>query len=63
MTQFVVNDKPAVKIFGKPIIDSSKYKSILFDCEGDKKWIPRSICKYSGDGTILVQEWWYNQNF
>jgi len=36
-------------------------KAILYDCEGDKVWIPRSIHTYDEDKqTVLVEEWWYN---
>lgn len=61
MTQYVVNDKPAVRIYGTVILNDKKYKSILFNCEGDQIWIPRSVVPINKDNTILVQEWFYNQ--
>jgi len=56
-----VNDKPAVKIFAKKLTE--KGGAILFDCEGDKVWIPKSCVKIIDRDTILIQEWIYKQKF
>lgn len=61
MTEYIVNDKPAVRIYAKVILDNKKYRSILFNCEGDQIWIPRTIVQVNKDDTILVQEWFYNE--
>ena len=56
-----VNNKPAVKIFGRKL--SETQNSYLFDCEGDKVWLPKSTVKIIDKETILVQEWIYKQKF
>lgn len=56
-----VNEKPAVKIFAKKI--KKLDKAILFDCEGDKVWLPKSAVKVVDKETILIQEWLYKQKF
>lgn len=56
-----VNNRPAVKIFAKKL--NQTQNSILFDCEGDKIWIPKSCVKILTPETILVQEWMYKQKF
>lgn len=58
---YSVNDQPAVKIFAKEV--KSLDKAILFDCEGDMVWLPKSCVKIVDSGTILVQEWIYKQKF
>lgn len=58
---FEVNEKPAVKIFAKKVKELDK--AILFDCEGDQVWLPKSAIKIIDSETILIQEWIYNQKF
>lgn len=59
MGNILLNDKPAVLIAGK-LIKPGK-KASLYDCEGDKVWIPNSVHKYRTEQKkIVVQEWWYN---
>ncbi len=58
---YEVNEKPAVKIFAKKIKELDK--AILFDCEGDQVWLPKSSVKIIDKESILVQEWIYNQKF
>ncbi|MBV5348890.1 hypothetical protein JZU61_04440 [bacterium] len=58
---FEVNGKPAVKILAKQI--KALDKAILFDCEGDEVWLPKSSVQKIDDETIMVQEWIYNQKF
>jgi len=60
---FEVNGKPAVKIFAKALVNKPGHNAILFDCEGDKTWLPRSCVKIIDNETILLQEWMYNQKF
>jgi hypothetical protein len=59
--EFMVNNKPAVKMFARKMI--VKDRAILFDCESDEVWLPKSCIKILDDETILIQEWLYNQNF
>lgn len=47
-----VNDKPAVKIFAKKLTE--KGGAILFDCEGDKVWLPKSRVKIIDRETIMI---------
>ena len=63
MANYTVNDKPAVKIFAKALVNKPENNAILFDCEGDKVWIPRSTVKVLDRETILIQEWFYKQKF
>lgn len=63
MANFSVNDKPAVKIFAKALVDKPENNAILFDCEGDKVWLPRSTVKVINRETILLQEWIFKQKF
>ncbi len=58
---FEVNNKPAVKIYARQL--KALDKAILFDCEGDKVWLPKSGVKKIDNETILVQEWLYKQKF
>lgn len=58
---FVLNDKPAVKIFAKKLTETSK--AIYFDCEGDKVWLPKRNIKVLTKDTILIEEWIYKQHF
>lgn len=61
MTEFIVNDKPAVKIFARKMI--AKDRAILFDCESDEVWLPKSCIKILDDETILIQKWLFKQKF
>lgn len=63
MANYTVKDKPAVKIFAKSLVNKPENNAILFDCEGDKVWIPRSTVKVLDRETILIQEWFYKQKF
>lgn len=57
-----VNGRAAVKILAKKLADPKNSKAILFDCEGDKHWIPKSVHKIIDKETIMVQQWFYKQN-
>ena len=63
MANYTLNDKPAVKMFAKVLVNKPENNAILFDCEGDKVWIPRSTVKVINKETILIQEWIYKQKF
>ena len=58
-----IKGKPAVKIFARALVNKPQNNAILFDCEGDKVWIPRSTVKIINPETILVLEWMYKQKF
>lgn len=58
---FEVNNKPAVKILAKKLKELDK--AILFDCEGDNVWLPKSSVKIIDKESILVQDWIYKQKF
>lgn len=55
MANYTLNDKPAVKMFAKVLVNKPENNAILFDCEGDKVWIPRSTVKVINKETILIQ--------
>ena len=63
MANYTLNDKTAVKMFAKVLVNKPENNAILFDCEGDKVWIPRSTVKVIDKETILIQEWIYKQKF
>lgn len=56
-----VNNQPAVKIFAKRI--TATRQAILFNCEGDQVWIPKSSVRVINDRTILVEERMYKLKF
>lgn len=60
MTQFVLNDKPAIKLNAIVLYNGKNNTSIKFDCGGDIVWFSKKCIKLNGDGTILVEEWLYN---
>lgn len=61
MEAFEVNGKPALKILARQILQ--KDKAILFDCEGDEVWLPKSCVSIENSEIILIQEWLYKQKF
>lgn len=56
-----VNDKPATRIKAKLI--KALDKAVLWDCEGDEVWLPKTTFRDNKNGTIDVQDWIYNQKF
>ena len=38
-------------------------RAIEYDCEGDIKWIPRSVHFLHGNGIIEIPEWYYDKYF
>lgn len=61
MSNFTLNDKPAVKMYAKKLKEIDK--AILFDCEGDKVWLPKSCIKIVSNEAILIEEWLFKQRF
>lgn len=58
----ILHDKPAVKIHAFAVVPSPSGKCSLYNCEGDKVWIPNSLCKYDAEHkTLLIEEWFYNK--
>ena len=52
--------KPAYKISATLITKLDK--ASLYDCEGDERWIPNSVCKYNAqDKSLVIIEWFYNK--
>lgn len=61
-SQPIVNDKPAIRVKAEFI--DQRGKAIYLDIEGDKKWIPLSLCEYNEDnGTVDIVEWFYKTIF
>lgn len=59
--QVLLEGKPAYKI--KAVQIAQTPRAILFDCEGDDIWIPKSVCKpVPQDETVVILDWWYNKN-
>ena len=62
MSDIFLHKKPAVKIKAKLL--RTWDHSNLYDCEGDKKWIPDKVCKYDdNEKTIIISQWWYDKEF
>lgn len=53
-----VNNVQAIRISG--VLLRSVHKSHCIDCEGDTVWFPKDRVTIEPNGTILVQEWLYN---
>ena len=68
-----LNGKPAIKVNAKRVTWGSTPKSVLYDIDGDEKWVPKSLCEFTPasrtntvghtPGTLIVVEWKYNQMF
>jgi hypothetical protein len=54
-----IDGKPAVRIDCKIIADKPTYKAILIKYCDEEFWIPRAIMRDNKDGTIDLQEWFY----
>jgi hypothetical protein len=50
-----------MKIFARKIKELDK--AILFDCEGDRLWLPQNCIRIVDENTILIQEWLYKEKF
>jgi len=61
MATLQINNQPAVKILARKLKELDR--AILFDCEGDKVWLPKKCVKIIDNDTTLVQEWIYKQKF
>jgi hypothetical protein len=68
-----LHGKPAIKVNAARVTWGSTSKSKLYNIDGDKEWIPNSLCEFTPDsdsntvgdtpGTLVVVEWKYNQMF
>jgi hypothetical protein len=59
MPGLFIHTQPAVKINAKLI--KALDKASLYDCEGDKIWIPNSKHQYNTkEQTVLVEKWFYD---
>lgn len=55
-----LNDKPAVKITATDVWDNGK--SVLYNCEGDKVWIPKKVSHYmKEEKALIIEQWFYNK--
>jgi len=62
MEDISVNDKPAIRIYAELVTETQG--ALLLDCEGDEKWIPKSVCRFNpAFNTVDIQEWWYKKEF
>lgn len=62
MSDIIVHDKPAVRVNAKFL--EKRGKAIHLDLEGDKKWIPLSLCNFNEKNeTVDIQEWFYKTIF
>lgn len=56
----VLNDKPAVKISAIELWDNGK--SLLYNCEGDKVWVPKKVSQYNkAEGALTIEKWFYDK--
>lgn len=73
MGEITHKGKKAVRVNAKEIMWASTDKSQKYDIDGDEVWVPRSLSKFTesedsskksqGHGTLVIQEWFYNQLF
>ena len=62
MNNLILHSKPAVKIKAYAVIPSPKGKATLYNCEGDKVWIPDNLCRFNAEKKeLLIEEWFYNK--
>lgn len=54
-----LNDKPAVRIAATKIKNVGF--CVLMDCEGDSVLFPDRYVKVEEGGTMLIEEWLYNE--
>lgn len=57
-----VNGSPSVRIDCKIVVDKAHLKAILVEYCEEQFWLPRSVLRDNKDGTIDVQEQWYEKN-
>jgi hypothetical protein len=75
MAEITLNGQRAVKVNAEKILWANSEKAAQYDIDGDKEWIPNSLCKFTqtGDpnktakgnvpGTLIIVEWFYNKLF
>ncbi|PKP11988.1 MAG: hypothetical protein CVU09_00370 [Bacteroidetes bacterium HGW-Bacteroidetes-4] len=57
-----VNGKPAIRVNAKELTKNEK--AFYFDLDGDKRWVPKSLCSFNKEaGTVDIQEWFYKMLF
>lgn len=56
-----INGLPAIRIDCKIEVDKKHLQAILIEYCGEKFWLPRSVLRDNKDGTIDIQEWYYNK--
>jgi len=64
MNDIFLHGKRAVKVNAKMVMWGITDKARLYDIDGDKRWIPNSLCKYDEkEGALVIEEWFYNKIF
>jgi hypothetical protein len=69
MSEITLNGKRAVKVNAKHVTWGASDKALLFDIDGDERWVPRSVSKFDvtdskkQEGTLLIEEWFYKKLF
>lgn len=56
-----VNGKAAVRLHNVVVKISLNVKAFMVDWQGVEIWIPKTVARDNGDGTMDVQEWFYNK--
>lgn len=57
-----VNGRAAVRLSARILKDLPQAAAVLFNCQGKKVWIPRSVHQVRQLGSVDVQEWWAKKN-
>ena len=71
MGEITLNGQRAVKVNATLIIWANTPKSQMYNIDGDERWVPNSVSKFtkSGEkdergnwkGTLLIYEWFYKK--
>ena len=60
MAAFTKGDKLNYKVNAKILWEEPK--SVLFECEGDKVWVAKSIHHFE-DGVLEIPAWFFDKHF
>lgn len=56
-----INGKPAVRLHDVTVKISLNVKAFMIYWQGSEFWVPKSIARDNEDGTMDIQEWYYNK--